>query len=557
VSHLLDENRQLSEKLALAEKSAGESGKRLAAIFRLRQQFMEARDEKDVFSAALPLAVQFAEALGASFVPLDEHRQPLPAFIYGTIPPDFSDDWVEYLASPVVRDRCKACEKGNHFSVTCPLFEVPFQERVGIYCLPLLSGEREFGVFNLYLPHQNGVDPETCAFLKSILDETAQTLESLWLRKRELGALQQIQAARQKADLTAFLPGLLENICKAIEADFVSIVIQPDSPAASSGDELIQEDGLVIGYLPITARNYLAGLVKRVLLSGESLLLGDTFSDPAAPPDLGTAIVVPLVIQDQPPLGVLLAGHNQVQNFHRRHLTLLQAVAAQTALVIQNNRQLAEFEYKKMIEERTRLSREIHDGLAQTLGFLKLQVAQMQGYLERGDTDRLRASVQTCHQTLSEAYQDARNAIDGLRISPTDHGIEEWLPQMLSDFQENVGPEVKVTLEAMQVQVCLPLEIQAQLIRIFQEALSNIRKHAGAKNVWVKCGERNEEFFLEIRDDGQGFVIEEVPAPAQHGLRGMRERVELIGGNLQVVSHPFQGTTVCVVLPVKTGDRVL
>jgi two-component system nitrate/nitrite sensor histidine kinase NarX len=89
-----------------------------------------------------------------------------------------------------------------------------------------------------------------------------------------------------------------------------------------------------------------------------------------------------------------------------------------------------------------------------------------------------------------------------------------------------------------------------QLIRIVQEALSNIRKHANAGSVQVSCQEFAGEIILEVHDDGLGFTPQDIPGPSQHGLRGMRERAELIGADFQVVSLTDQGTTVRVSLPV-------
>jgi two-component system nitrate/nitrite sensor histidine kinase NarX len=202
-----------------------------------------------------------------------------------------------------------------------------------------------------------------------------------------------------------------------------------------------------------------------------------------------------------------------------------------------------------MIQERTRLAREIHDGLAQTLGFLKLQLAQMQNYLAREEMERLRQSVDLCYSTLSEAYQEARQAIDGLRIWPKESGLAGWLEQTVSEFEEVSGLAVQMT--EPELKTSLPPEVHAQLIRIVQEALSNIRKHAHAEQVWISVNEVEEDLWLEIRDDGQGFSPEDVTVPARHGLRGMRERAELIGADFQVVSRPGEGTRIRVRLPLR------
>jgi signal transduction histidine kinase len=105
-------------------------------------------------------------------------------------------------------------------------------------------------------------------------------------------------------------------------------------------------------------------------------------------------------------------------------------------------------------------------------------------------------------------------------------------------------------------EVELPPEVHAQLIRIVQEALSNVRKHAHASQVWVSCQLNGADMILEIEDDGEGFCLEDVPGPSQHGLRGMRERAELIGGDFQIIGGPQKGITVRVRLPLETAEKV-
>jgi two-component system, NarL family, nitrate/nitrite sensor histidine kinase NarX len=92
--------------------------------------------------------------------------------------------------------------------------------------------------------------------------------------------------------------------------------------------------------------------------------------------------------------------------------------------------------------------------------------------------------------------------------------------------------------------------VYAQLIRIVQEALSNVRKHARAQRVWISLRHWNRDLILEIGDDGEGFTPEDVPELTRYGLRGMRERAEFIGADFQIISQPRQGTLVRLRLPL-------
>jgi signal transduction histidine kinase len=100
----------------------------------------------------------------------------------------------------------------------------------------------------------------------------------------------------------------------------------------------------------------------------------------------------------------------------------------------------------------------------------------------------------------------------------------------------------------------IPSEVQAQLVRIVQEVFTNIRKHSKAKNAWLVIKEWEDDLILEVGDDGQGFHPDDIPVLSQYGLRGMRERAELIGADFQVVSRPGQGTVIHLRLPARSWE---
>jgi len=213
-----------------------------------------------------------------------------------------------------------------------------------------------------------------------------------------------------------------------------------------------------------------------------------------------------------------------------------------------NEELLGQLEYKAVLEERTRLAREIHDGLAQTLAFLKLEAARLQTYVSKGELETVTRALQACHQTLSEAYLDARQAIDNLRQVP-DKALGDWLQTTAADFSALTGMTVDVS------NVCLedvfPPNVKAQLIRIVQEALNNVRKHAQSCTVMISAFERDGEAILEVRDNGRGFSPEETRPASQYGLRSMRERAESIYADFQIASAPGAGTTVRLQIPIR------
>ncbi len=527
-----------------AQKLAEDTSLRLATVFQLSKKFVEADDEDQIITQLLKISIDLVGARGASFVPIDERGQPFAAVSQGELPFPALDAWVEYLASPTIRQRCTTCEHHGRLMTVCPLLKGPYADVIGLYCLPLKLGDREMGVLNLYMPDSDGFEAGVQDFLLAMLDETALALESVRLRQRELAALRQMQSVRRKTDLTGMLTSLLVDVQSNLESDFARLELSDAHPDQST---------LVVGNLPQQVTPFLDGIAQGVRATGEPVLLGDVAGDPASSPAVRSLLAVPLISSKNETFGVLLVGNRRSQSFQSRQLTLLQTVCDQAAMIIENASLLAELEYKTMIQERTRLAREIHDGLAQTLGFLKLQTSQMGNYLNRGETERLRQALQICYSTLSDAYQDARLAIDGLRINSSEQGLRGWLEQTVVEFQELT--ETKVLLEEVDIHIELPPEIHAQLIRIVQEALNNVRKHAQASRVLVSFKQVNEDLWLEIKDDGVGFSPLDVPELSRYGLRGMRERAELMGADFQVISRPDDGTSVRVRLPLIAINR--
>lgn len=243
-----------------------------------------------------------------------------------------------------------------------------------------------------------------------------------------------------------------------------------------------------------------------------------------------------------------LRVHAQDVEATRRAFNPVDLKKTRLTLDAKNEALLEQLEYKAVLDERTRLAREIHDGLAQTLAFLKLEAARMQTYMSKGDVDAVTRTLQACYQTLSDAYLDTRQAIDNLRRIP-DESLSDWLQVTAADFKTLTGLEVDVSNIHLG-HVFLP-NVKAQLIRIVQEALTNIRKHARACTVTISAFERDGDAILEVRDNGHGFTPEETQPVSRYGLRSMRERAESIGADFQIISTPGAGTVVRLQIPIR------
>ena len=528
--------RTLANRLQSAETDLEEMQERMAAIFRLSHRFANAQNEADVIDIVLRMCVDVVRVKGAIFVPLDDRSYPLPAQMLGDFSGSGFEAWAEHLAVSQAREQCAACQVHQAGRQDpCPIMEaVPVPDIEGIHCFPLRRGDQNFGLLNLYLEGGQPLDPEALAFLSAMIDEMGMAIEAVRLRERDLST-GTLPDGLGKSDGTELLRNILESLAQAVDVPYAHLCM-------FQSDLCRLDTQLTIGNPPIR--------VRQLLETHAHGPMDDIVSVPIAlnddPTETFAFLARPLRLPDGSRAGSLVLSGSAGKLKSLADSGFTQAIADQIAMTARYTQMVRTVEFHAVLEERARLAREIHDGMAQTLGFLKLIAAQLENYLSKGDLARINQLMQMSRTTLAEAYVDARQAIDGLRITPM-NGFNSWVRQAAEDFIANSG--LSVTVEADQFPATVPPEVQAQLIRIVQEALTNIRKHADASQVWIKGGLWHGDLVLEVIDDGAGFEPGDVIRPSRHGLRGMQERAELVEAEFQVISQPGKGTTVRVRLP--------
>ena len=199
--------------------------------------------------------------------------------------------------------------------------------------------------------------------------------------------------------------------------------------------------------------------------------------------------------------------------------------------------------------ERERLGRELHDGLGQVLGFIGLKVAAIVAMLQNQRIDQAQHAAAELSQIVQTAYADVREAILGLRSTVTAGvGLEPTLREYLHRYQREWNIPVDLVI-AENTPACFSPSAEIQLLRIIQEALTNVRRHAHAERAWVRFETENDGVVVvTIEDHGRGFDIHQ-PIPDRFGLQTMRERAEAFGGQLAIESTPGAGTRIRVRLP--------
>jgi len=230
---------------------------------------------------------------------------------------------------------------------------------------------------------------------------------------------------------------------------------------------------------------------------------------------------------------------------------MLAALAAGLVVILLRLRLLrAEREFRVVLAERNRIAREVHDTLAQGYVGVSVQLEVISELLRHSKADAAARQVDDARKFVREGLADARQSIWALRSQDSS---ENTLPVTIRRATEQAAEqEVESNFSLYGAYRPLPPETERTFLRVAQEALHNVKKHADAKHLWVQLEYGPGEIALEVRDDGKGFAVNNGAAspPGHYGLTGMRERAETIRGTLEVTSEPGGGTTVRLQAPI-------
>ena len=307
-----------------------------------------------------------------------------------------------------------------------------------------------------------------------------------------------------------------------------------------------------VGY--IDAYEYFAGRARWVAIAVTAFVMA-TGQSGGLPDALdGQAVLLVALFAVNLALAGVMSSYGQSiyeSNDRRaRAITELEAVNADLQQALAENARLHETVVEQarragVQEERARLAREIHDTIAQSLAGV---VAQLQAAHADPDPDGLRDRVDRATALAREALAEARRSVMDLAPAQLSGGSLADVVQLLVSSwaaESEVKADVVVAGDAR----TLHPEVEATLLRITQETLSNVGKHADATRVGVTLTYDDDEVILDVRDDGVGFDPTAPERPTSFGLRGMRQRADRLAGALDVETAPGAGTAVCVRLP--------
>jgi len=303
-------------------------------------------------------------------------------------------------------------------------------------------------------------------------------------------------------------------------------------------------------------------ITGRVMRTGQPVIVDDCHAWIKGVPDLvlpekGAMLQVPLLWQDRV-IGVLGVGDDPSRRFDEEDVRLLSLFAAQAAIAMKVAEAHAQAEELAILEERNRIACEIHDGLLQYLASIMYKADLCLDLMEE-DAAEARVTLEEISQALQACIRETRWLVSALRPdSVRIRGLLPVLRQRLAEFKERTG--LAPQLYCIGDPGRLPEQLCLILLRVVQETLNNVYKHAQADRVSIHLDFSSpEEVQLCVQDDGRGFDLEEERRRARErgafGLCTMRERVESVGGSLRIETGPGQGTRVEVRLPKEIGRR--
>jgi signal transduction histidine kinase len=310
-----------------------------------------------------------------------------------------------------------------------------------------------------------------------------------------------------------------------------------------------------------------SGLIGHVVSSGEPA----RSSRPSGDRELSTfralrrarsVLCVPLRA-GQDLYGVALFGTPEPNAFGDAYMELITAFCNQASIALQNAElyQTLKEERKRVLfsdeELRKQLARELHDGPTQTISSIAMRLDFIRTLLEP-DPLRARHELDKLERLASQAVKEVRMMLFSMRPMVLEtHGLAAALEQYADRIRQT--DEIDVHLDAAGLKSRPVPLVEGAAFFILEEAINNSKKHADPQNIWVRLGSSNGELFAQVKDDGQGFDVEEIERSYEQrsslGLVNMRERARLIHGQLTIESKPMEGTTVTLAAPMSGEEE--
>jgi two-component system, NarL family, sensor kinase len=435
--------------------------------------------------------------------------------------------------------------------------------------IPLLRDGRLVGVLDSQSPHLNAFTEDDVELLTTVAEQLTVALENAELlvqerkRRTELALILEVsQAANSSLVLDDVIQRVAEGISDAVGLPSCVVYLYddegdrllPSAFVARDGSEL--DTGRISKVIPNTESSQ---LLRRIFLSGQEasaieMLTCDVDDELAQVLSATAVLAVPFVAKQQFLGFALLVAHDAEYHFSPHQLRVAYGVAGAAALALENARLYARSHTLGMAEERIRVAREIHDGMAQGLTAVALNLEAAEQMFEIKPVkakEKINRALELTRSNLDEAR---RSVLDLHASALQELTLTEALQRRTQQFlDENRQQHVTGAFDGEGMYGRLSSRMELSLYRIFEEALDNVARHADATHIDVSIARGGDDVVLVVTDNGQGFDVEQALSarrtPGTFGLVAIRERVRLLHGTMEVQSADGQGTTLIVTVP--------
>jgi GAF domain-containing protein/HAMP domain-containing protein len=428
-------------------------------------------------------------------------------------------------------------------------------ELESILLVPIEVGGRRLGIMLLGTrqPKQHRFTPDEGELALAMANQAGLAIESARLFEAEQRRAEQFrvisQVGRRITSILAvddLLVQMARLIREAFNYDQVGFaLIEGNEAVCKAGAGPFWDDPQ---FQPVRLKVGQEGITGWVAATGQPLLVPDVSQEPRhyslpQASETRSELAMPLKSKDAV-IGVLIVMSDQRDAFDESDLAVLQALANQAAIAIENARLYEQAQQVAVLEERQRLARDLHDSATQSLYAVTMFAEAASRLLASGEIGPASDHLSDVRETAQEALQEMRLLIFELRPPILEkEGLVTALQTRLELVEGRSGLETELKAEGVSD---LTPEIEEGFYRVAQEVLNNILKHAQAHSVTVQLCRDQQKVILEITDDGIGFDPHTNRGKGGLGLAGMEERVVLLGGRLIVRSTPGQGTSVRV-----------
>ncbi len=526
---------RMIEALRVSQDALEAEHRRLALLYEVSRRLTGSFEWSDLVDRILAIIMDLAGAKGCCLFLVDRES--------GTLRLEGAMGIASELARPLSRVmarldeaiRCVNClSLRASLGDRCPMLsDLPDDVGIaGIACLRLALGDRTLGFINLFFDNM-ATATQRLEDLQLVATEIAAVVAAVQSQFRETAQAEELRRALHSyPSLEETLATALDQAAAAFQLRAAALFLADEN---GRGTELAYCHGVDPGganlWLPAAQRAIDLRTTLTLVQEGEQIS------------------VVPLSVKGES-LGALVCSMPQ-GTATREALGHLATFAGLLGMLIRSTQASAQAEAAAILRERNRLARELHDGLIQHLGYLKLTLSRMTGWAQQGHHARIAKELDNLRSSVEEAYSDARDAFIGLRVglSPKD-----TLESVLSNYVEAFSARYQLPVH-FQVQGQAPTNPMKpsallHILRIVQEALTNVRRHSHADEASVELSYENDYLSVTVRDNGRG--IDNLAEVSSHrGLRFMRERAKELSADLLILQRRPSGTEVRLKVPLE------